>query len=236
MTAQRIAEFNKRNKPFYIVDHENGNYSLCLTLNMMWEEFFPYCQEAFDAYAVEIGEDPRTASGLYTHGNGYEWQAAFCQAFRKDPNMQRFYFDCEASGFFLYCNDLTLLEEYGARFKQICEDTVAFTHIVSKGIKQMDWWEAEQERLANSVRGHLMAKPNCTFEIQSSYGYLRITPEDARRLLAGEMDIVQIDGVFYADSELLDQEVVGSQADLFDNSLIRIRTEETDIGVYGQMM
>ena len=80
-----------------------------------------------------------------------------------------------------------------------------------------------------------MAKPNCTFEIQSPYGNLRITPEDCRRLLAGEMDTVQIDGVRYADFELLDQEVIDSQTDLFDSSLIRMRTEEADIRMYDQM-
>lgn len=235
MTAQRIQRFNEKNKPFYIVDHENGNYSLCLPLNMVGDDYFPYCQEAFDAYAREIGEAPRTASGLFTHGSGYEWQAAFCQAFHEDPNLQRFCFDCENSGFFMYCNDLSLLEEYGGKFRQICENPEAFTPIVSAGIKQMDWWEEEQERKMNTVRGRLMAKPNCTFEIQSPYGNLRITPEDCRRLLAGEMDTVQIDGVRYADFELLDQEVIDSQTDLFDSSLIRMRTEEADIRMYDQM-
>lgn len=236
MTAQRIQKFNEANRPFYIVDHEDGKYSLCLPLSLLGEEFFPYCQEAFDAYAREIGEAPVTPTGLFTHGNGYEWQASFCQAFREDPNLQRFCFDSEAGGFFMYSNDLTLLEEYGAKFKQLCEDPEAFAPIVSAGIKQMDWWEEEQERKMNTVRGRLMAKPNCTFEIQSPYGNLRITPENGRRLLSGEMSTIQIDGVHYANFELLDQEITDSQTDLFDSNLIRMRTVEADISMYDQMM
>lgn len=236
MTAQRIDSFNQQHKPFYIVDHENGRYSLCLPLSLLSDEFFPYCQEAFDAYAEEIGRPSHTASGLYTYGSGYDWQAAFCQAFYDDPNLQRFCFDCEAGGFFMYCNDLDLLEEYGARFKAICEDTAAFIPIVSAGIKHKDWWEKEQEQRMNTVRGRLMANPNCTFEIMSPYGSARITPDMTRQLLAGKMDIVEIDGVLYTDCELLDQEVTGYQKDLFDGNLIRMVTEEAELEMYDQMM
>lgn len=236
MTAQRIASFNQQHKPFYIVDHESGRYSLCLPLDLLSNEYFPYCQEAFDAYAKEIGRPSHTASGLFTYGSGYDWQAAFCQAFHDDPNLQRFCFDCEAGGFFMYCNDLDLLEEYGARFKAICENTAAFIPIVSAGIKHKDWWEEEQEQRMNTVRGRLMANPNCTFEIMSPYGSVRITPDMTKRLLAGEMDVVEIDGVLYTDCELLDQEVTGYQKDLFDSYLIRMVTEEAELGMYDQMM
>lgn len=233
---QSIQSFNEKNRPFYIVDHDNGNYSLCLPLSLLGDEYFPYCQEAFDAYAREIGEEPVSASGRFTHGNGYEWQAAFCQAFCGDPNLQRFRFDCESSGFFMYCNDLSLLETYGAKFKEICEDPARFTPIVSAGVRQLDWWEAEQERMMNTVRGQLMAKPNCTFEIRSPFGNLRITPEMTQRLLAGEMGLVEIDDVYYTDDEVLNQEIVSSQTDLFDSSLIRIRAVESDLTMYDQMM
>ena len=30
---QRINKFNTENRPFYIVDHENGKYSLCLAFS-----------------------------------------------------------------------------------------------------------------------------------------------------------------------------------------------------------
>ena len=88
----------------------------------------------------------------------------------------------------------------------------------------------------NTVRGRLMANPNCTFEIMSSYGSIRITPDMTKQLLAGEMDVVEIDGVLYTDCELLDQEVTGYQKDLFDGNLIRMVTEEAELRMYDQMM
>lgn len=53
---QSIDKFNHENPPFYIVDHEDGEYSLCLPLDLLSDEYYPYCQDAFDAYAAEIGE------------------------------------------------------------------------------------------------------------------------------------------------------------------------------------
>ena len=32
---QRINKFNTENRPFYIVDHESGEYSLCLALSFL---------------------------------------------------------------------------------------------------------------------------------------------------------------------------------------------------------
>ena len=34
MTQLRIEAFNEANAPFYIVDHEDGKYSLCLPLGI----------------------------------------------------------------------------------------------------------------------------------------------------------------------------------------------------------
>ena len=55
-------------------------------------------------------------------------------------------------------------------------------------------------------------------------------PEDSRALLNGNQKFLSIDGVAYAADELLNQELVGMQRDLFDKSLIRMKTggnEET---------
>ena len=87
-TEKRIQAFNDTNQPFYIVDLDDGKYSLCLPLDLLGNEFYPYCQAAFDAYAVEVGDPPVTERGLKTHGNGYEWEAAFCQAFEGDPKLK----------------------------------------------------------------------------------------------------------------------------------------------------
>ena len=80
-TAKQIKDFNEANRPFYIVDHENGQYSLCLAFSFLHGDLGDYGQEAFNAYAREIGEPVQDERGFYTHGNGYEWEAAFRKAF-----------------------------------------------------------------------------------------------------------------------------------------------------------
>ena len=85
-------------RAFYIVELDNGAFSLCLPLDMLGDEHYPYCQEAFDAYAAEIGEPASSKNGLKTHGSGYEWEAAFRQAFVEDPNIKKILFDCEMGG------------------------------------------------------------------------------------------------------------------------------------------
>ena len=52
-TNERIEAFNKAFAPFYIVDHEDGGYSLCLPLDLLSDDYYPYCQDAFNAYAGE---------------------------------------------------------------------------------------------------------------------------------------------------------------------------------------
>ena len=227
---QRIRKFNQENAPFYIVDHDNGEFSLCLPLDLLSEEYGLYCQDALDAYAAEIGESAYSQNGLKTHGSGYEWEAAFRETFKENANIKNILFDCEAGGFFCYTNDLSLLEDFGSRFKDICENTKRFTPIVSAGIKNMVAWEAEQERLMKTVRGQLLRNPTTVFEIMTPNGNIRIMPEDSRALLNGNQKFLSIDGVAYAADELLNQELVGMQRDLFDKSLIRMKTggnEET---------
>ena len=159
-TKERIEAFNKAIAPFYIVDHEDGGYSLCLPLDLLSDDYYPYCQDAFNAYAEENGEPARDENGLKTHGNGYEWEAAFRQAFADDPNIGRILFDCEAGGFFCECADLSLIEDFGKRFKEICEDTERFTPIVSEGIKNAEARRAEQEKLMRTVKGSLSCQRN----------------------------------------------------------------------------
>ena len=77
-----------------------------------------------------------------------------------------------------------------------------------------------------TVKGSLMQHPQSIFEIMTPDGNVRITPEDNKKLLDGETQFVKIGGVTFATYELLDQEVVDSQTDLFDNNLIRMKTEE----------
>lgn len=224
---QRIQAFNEVGKPFYIVAHDDGTFSLCLPFTFFDGEYADYGQEAFNLYAAERG-DPIMEQGLYTHGSGYEWEAAFRQAFADDPNIGRVLFDCEAGGFFCGCDDLSIMEDFGRRFKEICEDTKRFVPIIAEGIKNAEARQAEQERLMATVRGHLMEWPQAVYEIQTPDGDIRLTPEDNKKLLSGEMQYVKIGGVTFAAYELLDQEVAAFQTDLFDTGLVRLKTEEPE--------
>lgn len=233
---ERIEAFNKENKPFYIVNHSDGKFSLCLPLDMLPEEYYPYCQEAFDAYAVETGVSTHTLSGGHRFGDGYDWQAAFCQAFAGDPNLEKINFDCEASGFFCACRDFALLEQYGVRFREICTDTARFTSIVSQGIQRMEQQMKEQERLMKTVRGQLMGKPNARFHIMTPDGPVTLHPADTKELLDGTRTTIDIEGTHYAAFELLDQEVAAFQTDLFNPNCIRMKTEEVDLAMVEQTM
>ncbi len=66
-TTDMIAKFNRECRPFYLVDLQDGRYSLRLLLDSLVNEFAPYCQEAFNAYAVANGGESLT-NGLYTYG------------------------------------------------------------------------------------------------------------------------------------------------------------------------
>lgn len=233
---EKIESFNRDNKPFYIVDHDGGKFSLCLPLDMLPEEYYPYCQEAFDAYAEEIGVSTQHLSGRNRFGDGYDWQAAFCQAFAGDPSLGKINFDCEASGFFCGCDDLGVLERYGAKFREICTDTARFTPIVSQGIRSMEQQMKEQERLMKTVRGQLMGKPKAVFHIMTPDGSVTLHPADTKELLDGTRTTIDIEGTHYAAFELLEQEVVAFQTDLFNDNCIRMRTEEAVLEMVEQTM
>lgn len=232
---ERIEVFNEENRPFYLVDLEDGKFSLCLPLDCLRGEYEDFGQAAFDAYAIEIGEPPVDDRGIQTHGNGYEWEAAFYQAFADDPNIDKIMFDCEAGGFFCDSTDLSLLEDFGKRFKEICEDTERFKPIVSEGIKNAEARQAEKEHLMRTVKGRLMWRPQSTFDIMTPDGNIRLTPEDTKQLLDGTMQFVKIDNVTYAAYELLDQEITNMQVDIFDHNLIRMKTEEPEQEITPEM-
>lgn len=225
---QRIEAFNNENAPFCIVDHDSGEFSLCLPFGLFMDKYRLYCQDAFNAYAVKIGGSVYNQYGRYSHGTGDEWEAAFREAFKDDPNIGKIVFDCEMYGFYCYANNLSLLEDFGRRFKAICEDTERFVPIISEGIKNAKARKAEHERLMKTVRGQLMSHPSSTFEIMTPDGNIHITSDDSKALLDGSRQSVTIDGVTYAADELLDQEVTDRQTDLFDPNLIRMKTEEPE--------
>lgn len=227
-SAERIKAFNQANAPWYIVSHSNEMYSLCLPLDLLDDKYYNYCQEAFDAYAKKVGVPPINDFGLQTYGNGYEWEAAFREAFKDDPRIERILFDCEAGGFFCDSDDLSLIEDFGKRFKEICEDPQRFIPIVRDGIEHAQQQQAEQEALMRTVRGRLMSWPSATFEILTPDGSIRLAPEDSKALLDGKTQFIKIGGVTISAWELLSQEVAKMQTDLFDDNLIRMKTKEPE--------
>ena len=133
---RRIKEFNHENAPFYIVNHGDF-FSLCLLLGSIGQGNPEYGQYAFDAYAESVGK-PVKKDGWYTYGDGYDWECTFKKAFENDTDLSKLDFDCESSGFFVYCADLSTLESLGSRFKALCEDTDYFKRIVTAAMSEAD--------------------------------------------------------------------------------------------------
>ena len=132
---QQVKKFDEENKPFYMVDHGDGEYSLCLPLSSLKGEYSDFGQEAFNQYAVRAGE-PVTDGRFYTHGDGYEWEYVFEKAFEGEENLKKISFDCEAGGFFCYSNDFEILAEYGRRFREICMKEQEFTELVCSALSE----------------------------------------------------------------------------------------------------
>ena len=145
MTVQeRIQQFRERNAPFYICDHENGKYSLCLPLDFLSGDSEDFGQEAFNRYAVEIGE-PAVKNNKYTHGDGHEWGAVFKKAFENDSHLDQIKLDCEMGGFFCYTNNLTLLEDFGSRFRELCMDKEKFYELVKDALSGIEMKESKED-------------------------------------------------------------------------------------------
>ncbi len=147
---QRINRFNRENRPFYIVDHDSGRYSLCLALSFLPKEYKLFGQEAFNQYAAEIGEPAAIDGRGFTHGSGYEWEHVFAKAFEGDPDSGRLEYDCEAGGFFCYSESLPLLENFGARFRAVCMDGEKFAQLVSTALKEAA--EKEEQKAERGIR------------------------------------------------------------------------------------
>lgn len=76
-----------------------------------------------------------------------------------------------------------------------------------------------------TVRGQLIKNPTAVFEILTPNRNIHIMPEDGKALLNESKKFLPIDGVTYAVDELLNQEIIDMQRDLFDQSFIRMKTE-----------
>lgn len=222
---QRIDKFNTENRPFYIVDHDNGEYSLCLALSFLPEGYEDFGQEAFNRYAVEIGDPVMEDDYWFTHGTGHEWRAVFEKAFEDDPNIGKIEYDCETGGFFCYTESLSLLEDFGARFRAICMDGEKFAGLVSTALKEAAEKEELAERIRNTLRGFLTENPEGIADIMTPDGFLHLTADQGRQLLNGDQKSVRI-GDSEVDAEgLLCQEITHIQQDLFQEDHFQIRTK-----------
>ena len=132
---KRIKKFDAENKPFYMVDHEDGTYSLCIPLSSLNGEYKDFWQEAFNCYAIQAGEQISDGR-FYTHGCGYEWKTVFEKAFENEEKLKQIIFDCEATGFFCYSDAFDIIEEYGRRFREICMNEKEFTELVCKALSE----------------------------------------------------------------------------------------------------
>lgn len=222
---KEIREFDDANRPFYLVDHDNGTFSLCLAFAFNDDDFG---QEAFNAYSREIGAPIKDNLGFYSHGSGYEWEAAFKEAFKDDPNLRRIQFDCEASGFFCYCDDLSLLKDFGSRFKALVDDTEAFTKVVSKGIKAYEKQRDEFAKIEFKIIGRLTRHPDSNFMIRTAQGDVRLTPGDIKGLLDGSKDTLLVGGQHMRAADFLMQDAYHIQPDLFERNTFQLITNEAE--------
>ena len=87
-----------------------------------------------------------------------------------------------------------------------------------------------------TVRGQLMGKPKAVFHIMTPDGSVTLHPADTKELLDGTRTTIDIEGTHYAAFELLEQEVVAFQTDLFNDNCIRMRTEEAVLEMVEQTM
>ncbi len=223
---EQIKAFNEENRPFYIVDLENGNFSLCLAFSFLKDDMADYGQEAFDNYAREMGEPVVDKQGFCTHGSGYEWDAAFKEAFKDDPNIGEIHFDSECGSFFCDCTNLSILTDFGTRFKAIVEDTEKFTKIVSDGIKADEKRQQAYQAVQYKIKGRLMDYGDHTFMIRTTKGDIKLNPEDIKALLNGEMKEVQVGNETMSAQSFLMQDAYKMSADLFNPGTYQLITDE----------
>lgn len=221
-----IEEFNAANAPFYIVDHENTEYSLCLAFSFLRGELEDYGQEAFNAYAREIGESVQDSRGFYTHGNGYEWEAAFKKAFENDPNIGQIKYDCEAGGFFCYSKNLDVLSDFGKRFKAIVDDTEKFTKVVSEGIKLHEKQQAEFAEIEHKIKGRLITHAESSFNIRTVYGDIHLTPGDIKDIIEGSLERITVGDTTMPINDFLMQDAYKIQPDIFNPNTYQLITDE----------
>lgn len=227
--AQTIKAFNENNRPFYLVDH-GDKVSLCCVFHPTPYSKFSLGQEAFNRYAESIGDPVTDRYGFFTHGSGYEWEYVFRKAFENDPGMEKISFDCEAGGFFCYCDSVDMLADFGHRFREMLNDTESFTELVCRAIPEGRQREAELRQFRCTVKGFLMEHPNATVDLMTLGGYVHLTPERGKALLDGipvPAHPGASEGIRLVDAEeILDQRICACNQDSADENHYAMITEQ----------
>lgn len=222
---EQIKEFNQQNAPFYVVNHDNGDFSLCLAFSFLKGDLADYGQYAFDAYAREIGEPTRDKQGFCTHGAGYEWDSVFKEAFKDDPNLGQIHFDSEAGGFFCNSTNLSVLMDFGTRFKAIIDEPEEFTKIVSDGLKAENQRQEAYDAIQYKIKGRISDYSDFNFMIRTVQGDISLTPGDIQDLLNGDVEDIRIGDETIRAKDFLMQDAFRMQADLFHPDTYQLITD-----------
>ena len=224
---ERIGKFNRENSPFYLVEHDNGTYSLCNAIAFNKGDYTYYGQEAFDAYAEERGESVMDGS-VHRYGTGHDWEAAFREAFKDHPRMKEITLDCELSGFFCYSGSLDLMEEVGRKFKEICDDHEQFKQVVSTGMKKAHLERTYYENNKYKMKYRLLEHISSAFDVKTKEGIIHLEPGDVEALLDGDVEVIRIGDTSVRVREFLEQEAHSMQRNLFANNTFMIITDEAE--------
>lgn len=225
---KEIQAFNEECEPFYIVEHDDNSFSLCLSLSSLPSEHSDFGQEAFNTFAKERGEPIKDGYGRYNRGSGYDWQAACKKAFESHPNINDIKFDSEAGGFFCYSYNLEALKDIGKRFKTLAEDTEEFAKVISAGITQAEDEQAKYEKIRYKVMGRLLDHLGSSFDIKTVHGVIHLEPEEVHALVTGELETVIIEDKEMNAMDFLSQNAVGIAKNLFAVNTYQLITDEAD--------
>ncbi len=224
-----INSFREVASPFYIVDHDDGTYSLCLPFTFCDDAITENCQKTFDAYAESIGVPAVNKYGIHAYGSGYDWEEVFRQAFQNDPKLQEVRFDSEAGGFFCNADDLEVLTDLGTRFYEICKEPDQFAMHLPAAMQRAEnrqvWGKADVSAYT-SIRDFLQQNPIATLTVVTTEGYVKLEPKDIRRMLVDEESAVCIGNRETTARWILDQKLGLSERNAADPNLLRIETAD----------
>ena len=131
----------------------------------------------------------------------------------------------KATFFFCNCKDLTVLEDFGKRFKAITTDDEQFARCVAEGIPQENARREAEKELKNSLRGFFMEHPNVECDIQTPEGCFSLPPEFVKFLSEGKVTaVVSKDWEVEIEADdFLNYKIDKAQQDLFDENRFQIK-------------